>query len=367
MSSASYRVRLLQIITFAAGLYFVLDFILPDGMVAAAVLWLLHLVSDHQSLNIEPKALNDHVTDAVILVGAMAVGLGLINLFSIHGSRILFVRRGWINSVALILGLVVMMAASIGDWLIQRQNTSESSTFFNLAQFAERIIEDDQKKRPYIPTLETRLEKLQQAAQAVISQLTTKESWLTTSIDPAEDPLEALALRSANEAATTAFSVGSFSTIYAVDEAALKNLEQISDKLRQLGVAYGNLLRVRAQREFWHKLYTFLNDGLFVALGSAMFSLLGVYIAVAAFRAFRVRSFESALMMSAAIIVMLGQISFGVWLWQDLPQIRQWLMEVPNSAAFRAIKFGSAIAGLVLAIRMWLSIESQTFGGGKKS
>ena len=79
------------------------------------------------------------------------------------------------------------------------------------------------------------------------------------------------------------------------------------------------------------------------------------------------RSFESGLMMAAAILVMLGQISFGVWLWGDLPQIRQWLMEIPNSAAFRAIKFGSAIAGLVLAIRMWLSIESTSFGGGDKS
>jgi hypothetical protein len=44
-----------------------------------------------------------------------------------------------------------------------------------------------------------------------------------------------------------------------------------------------------------------------------------------------------------------------------LPAVRQWLMEVPNSAAFRAIKIGSAVAGLVMAFRMWLSIESESF------
>jgi hypothetical protein len=34
---------------------------------------------------------------------------------------------------------------------------------------------------------------------------------------------------------------------------------------------------------------------------------------------------------------------------------------VPNSAAFRAIEIGSAVAALVMAFRMWLSIESEGF------
>ena len=367
MSTTSYRVRLLQIITFAAGLYFVLDFILPDGMFASAVLQTLQLFSDHPSLRIEPKALDEHVTDGVILVGSMAVGLGLINLIALHGSRILFVRRGWINSVALIFGLVVMMAASVGDWLIQRNSTSISAAFFNLAQFAERIVDDDDKQVANLPALTTRLEKLQEAGQAELNRLSDNEVWLKARVDPSEDTIEVAALRTASESASAAFGISNFVLKYSGDKVALKALGEISEHMSHVGVAYGNLLRNRSQREFWHKLYSFLNEGLFVSLGSAMFSLLGVYIAVAAFRAFRVRSFESALMMSAAIIVMFGQISFGVWLWQDLPQMRQWLMEVPNSAAFRAIKFGSAIAGLVLAIRMWLSIESQTFGGERKS
>ena len=367
MSATSYRVRLLQIITFAAGLYFVLDFVLPDGVFAGAVLRLLQIFSDHPSLKIEPKALDEHVTDAVILVGSMAVGLGLINLIGLHGSRVLFLRRGWINSIALILGLVVMMLASVGDWLIQRSSTAESAAFFNLARFAERIAEDDKNKATNVPALAIRLEKLQHAGQSEIERLRTKEKWLTTPLNPTEDALEVAALRVAADAAMTSLTVSYDAPALARQNDSLQQLSNISGQLSQIGVTYGNLLRLRSQREFWHKLYTFLNDGLFVSLGSAMFSLLGVYIAVAAFRAFRVRSFESGLMMTAAILVMLGQISFGVWLWGDLPQIRQWLMEVPNSAAFRAIKFGSAIAGLVLAIRMWLSIESTSFSGGDKS
>jgi hypothetical protein len=49
-----------------------------------------------------------------------------------------------------------------------------------------------------------------------------------------------------------------------------------------------------------------------------------------------------------------------------MPSIRQWLLEVPNSAAFRAIRLGAGVAGLMLAIRMWLSIESKSFSSGRK-
>ncbi|RME58194.1 MAG: hypothetical protein D6780_07130, partial [Candidatus Dadabacteria bacterium] len=107
--------------------------------------------------------------------------------------------------------------------------------------------------------------------------------------------------------------------------------------------------------------YDLLYLGLFVPLGSAMFSLLAVYIAAAAYRAFRIKNVETVLMMTTAVIVMLGQIPFGIWIYKDLPLVRAWLLEVPNSAAFRAIKIGAAVAGLVMALRMWLSIESEGF------
>jgi hypothetical protein len=101
-----------------------------------------------------------------------------------------------------------------------------------------------------------------------------------------------------------------------------------------------------------------------------MFALLGVYIGAAAYRAFRVRSLESGLMMATAVLVMLGQISFGesqaARAGVSLQDIRQWLLEVPNSAAFRAIRLGAGVAGLMLAIRMWLSIESISFSSREK-
>jgi hypothetical protein len=153
-------------------------------------------------------------------------------------------------------------------------------------------------------------------------------------------------------------------------------LKEFVDGANRLGGAYSALRQSDQSLTVFSRLYDVMYNGLFVQLGAAMFSLLGVYIAAAAYRAFRVRTFESALMMSAAVVVMLGQISavflmlnlgtFGEDAYKTLPQVRQWLLEVPNSAAFRAIRLGAGVAGLMLAIRMWLSIESKSFGAGDR-
>jgi hypothetical protein len=118
-----------------------------------------------------------------------------------------------------------------------------------------------------------------------------------------------------------------------------------------------------------NRVYDLMFRGLYVALGSAMFSLLAFYIATAAYRAFRIQSREAALLMVAALLVMLGQIPVGVWLADrffdvvglgdcSITQVRLWILRVINTAAFRGIALGSAIAGLSMAWRVWWSMDS---------
>ena len=110
------------------------------------------------------------------------------------------------------------------------------------------------------------------------------------------------------------------------------------------------------QYEFAAKL---INDGLFVPLGSSMFALLAFYIASASYRAFRIKNWESGLLMVAAFLVVLGQTSLGAWISSDLTSIRNWLLTVPSTATFRGIAIGASIASLVLSIRIWLSLGEQ--------
>ena len=75
-------------------------------------------------------------------------------------------------------------------------------------------------------------------------------------------------------------------------------------------------------------------------------------------------STEAFLMMGAALLVILGQTSFGLMISESFASIRLWLLEVPSAGVFRAIKLGAGVAALVLCIRMWFSIEAKQFSGG---
>ncbi len=114
-------------------------------------------------------------------------------------------------------------------------------------------------------------------------------------------------------------------------------------------------------RDFFWK---FLFSGLMNNLAPAMFSLLAFYIASAAYRSFRVQNMEAGLMMLAALLVMLGQIPLGFFMHEKIPVMRNWLLTKVSTPAFRGIFFGAAIAGLAMAVRMWLSLERTGSRGG---
>jgi hypothetical protein len=108
------------------------------------------------------------------------------------------------------------------------------------------------------------------------------------------------------------------------------------------------------------------------ALGSAIFSLTAFYLASAAYRAFRIRTFEAGLMMATALLVMLGQTPFGMYLtgWISeryqflwLSSIASWILRTPSMAFIRALTFGGMVGGVAQALRYWLSLERVATGG----
>lgn len=111
----------------------------------------------------------------------------------------------------------------------------------------------------------------------------------------------------------------------------------------------------------------------FNPLQAAMFSLLAFYIASAAFRAFRIRNIEATILLSAAVIVMLGRIPFGEYLFawipggeNYMPELTEWIMGVPNAAAQRGIIIGAALGAASLSLRVILGIERAYLGLGPR-
>ena len=94
-----------------------------------------------------------------------------------------------------------------------------------------------------------------------------------------------------------------------------------------------------------------------VPLQSTMFALLAFFIASAACRAMKIRTFEASLLLAAAVIVMLGRVPAGAQLWSGMPRLAEWIMEIPNLAAQRGILIGVALGSVGMSLRIILGIE----------
>jgi len=131
-----------------------------------------------------------------------------------------------------------------------------------------------------------------------------------------------------------------------------------------IGVPFG------PQNPVFEWLYNYVQ----VPMDATMFSLLAFFIASAAFRAFRARTFEASLLLITALIVMMGNVPVGDLIWNTvlgwLPiddgasSARQWILDNPNLSARRGIILGVSLGVISQSIRIILGIERSYLGGG---
>lgn len=92
-------------------------------------------------------------------------------------------------------------------------------------------------------------------------------------------------------------------------------------------------------------------------LSATMFSLLAFFIASAAYRAFRARNVEATLLLIAGILVMLGRVPLGSMISSQMPIIAEWIMNIPQMAAKRALFIGVGLGSIAMSLRIILGIE----------
>ena len=121
-----------------------------------------------------------------------------------------------------------------------------------------------------------------------------------------------------------------------------------------------------------HPVFVWLFDYVYTPMDATMFSMLAFFIASAAYRAFRARTLEATLLLVAALIVMIGNVPIGDFLWDKIvpfwdgfpSKARQWIMEIPNSAARRGIILGVSLGVISQSLRIILGIERSYLGSG---
>ena len=138
-----------------------------------------------------------------------------------------------------------------------------------------------------------------------------------------------------------------------------------------------NNSQISQNMNLW-KLPQYLQDLLFMGflqqMDAAMFAVVGFFIFSAAYRAFRMRSMESTIMLLTAVFVLLslmGVLDYAVDQWIDsfthcnpnaflnnfkLAEMANWLSATLERPGIRALEFGLEIGGLALALRVWLSL-----------
>ncbi len=110
------------------------------------------------------------------------------------------------------------------------------------------------------------------------------------------------------------------------------------------------------------RVFTWIYDHVFGPANATMFSLLAFFVASAAFRAFRARSIEAALLLTAAIIMLIGRAPFGGAISSVFPDLAQWLLDVPQNGGRRAIMMGAAIGAIATGLRVIVGIERSHLG-----
>ncbi|GKS58796.1 hypothetical protein YTPLAS18_23230 [Nitrospira sp.] len=103
-----------------------------------------------------------------------------------------------------------------------------------------------------------------------------------------------------------------------------------------------------------------------VPLQGTMFALLAFFIASAAYRSFRARSREAAVLLTAAVIVMMGRVPLGEYLLPISGDLSQWILNVLNASVRRAILIGISLGAVALSFKIIFGIERSYLGGGKE-
>jgi LytS/YehU family sensor histidine kinase len=112
--------------------------------------------------------------------------------------------------------------------------------------------------------------------------------------------------------------------------------------------------------------YVFLSTNIMGGTYAAINGVQGFFVLPAAYRAFRARNLESAILLIVGILIIFTNVSVGGALWPDALKIRTWLLNVPVAGAERGIMIAAAIGYIGILLRAMVGLETNWLGAEAK-
>ncbi|MCD6480255.1 hypothetical protein J7L65_05670 [Candidatus Bathyarchaeota archaeon] len=109
-------------------------------------------------------------------------------------------------------------------------------------------------------------------------------------------------------------------------------------------------------------LYNWLFRWPYTSLGQTLYAITGFYIFSAAYRAFRARNIDAALLLIAGCFVILTNAPIGGVIWGGIPVIGRWFLDYGQAPAMRCFLIVAAFGMLAYGFRALLGRERGFYG-----
>jgi len=113
-----------------------------------------------------------------------------------------------------------------------------------------------------------------------------------------------------------------------------------------------------------NSIYDFFFMNAMTPLSGTLYSILAFFITSAAYRAFRARNIESALILISGTIVVMSNAPLFTSAFPFFIDMKNWIFDVPNASTMRAVTMGAALGAIALAVRVLMGIERGYLRGG---
>lgn len=108
--------------------------------------------------------------------------------------------------------------------------------------------------------------------------------------------------------------------------------------------------------------FLWMFENIQVPLQSTIFALLAFFVTSAAFRGFRARNAPSVVLLVTGLIVIIGRVPLGDFLFPDVSELVFWIREFPSSAAKSALLVGIGLGSATTSLRVIFGVERTYLG-----